>query len=415
MYKNFINTSLNLNDYLKKNKNAPEGMKFCNGLCSKYLPKNDFFKSKGNCKDCYYLFLKVKKLVETNQITYEKFKENPSLVKPDKNIIPMYRKCTSCEEEKTIENFEDSRKECILCRKNKKKINYEEQFKTYIPIIENSKNDINTLTKVFRGMSADLVKLAMFHYKISIPHKERQKANMIVRLTEHFQSLLNPRICLGGCGFELETDFSVCKACKDKPKKLREQKKVEFNDNIDLYISELEDFNDDIAKKLTKDNCIAIAKQLNIKFYLTNKKYVIVEKIKEFFEEKKKKELLVNENKKDLTGIIKINDIVIESREDGMINATQLCKAGNKKFNDWYRLDSTKELINVIEDENLKTGIPVFKNNENILKTGIMTIESTKGRYGCSWIHPDLAVQLAQWISPTFALQVSRWTRELVI
>ena len=30
-----------------------------------------------------------------------------------------------------------------------------------------------------------------------------------------------------------------------------------------------------------------------------------------------------------------------------------------------------------------------------------------------SWIHPDLAVNLAQWISPTFAIQVSRWVREL--
>ena len=34
------------------------------------------------------------------------------------------------------------------------------------------------------------------------------------------------------------------------------------------------------------------------------------------------------------------------SREsDKYINATQLCKAGNKKFNDWLKLDSTRELI----------------------------------------------------------------------
>ena len=32
-----------------------------------------------------------------------------------------------------------------------------------------------------------------------------------------------------------------------------------------------------------------------------------------------------------------------------------------------------------------------------------------------SWIHPDLAVQLAQWISPKFALKVSRWVREIAI
>lgn len=32
-----------------------------------------------------------------------------------------------------------------------------------------------------------------------------------------------------------------------------------------------------------------------------------------------------------------------------------------------------------------------------------------------SWIHPDLAVQLAQWISPVFAIKVSRYIRELAI
>lgn len=30
-----------------------------------------------------------------------------------------------------------------------------------------------------------------------------------------------------------------------------------------------------------------------------------------------------------------------------------------------------------------------------------------------SWIHPDLAIQLAQWISPLFALRVSKWIRTL--
>jgi hypothetical protein len=30
-----------------------------------------------------------------------------------------------------------------------------------------------------------------------------------------------------------------------------------------------------------------------------------------------------------------------------------------------------------------------------------------------TWIHPDLAIQLAQWISPSFALQVSYWIRTL--
>jgi KilA-N domain len=31
---------------------------------------------------------------------------------------------------------------------------------------------------------------------------------------------------------------------------------------------------------------------------------------------------------------------------------------------------------------------------------------------GGTWLHPDLAIQLAQWCSPAFAIQVSRWVRE---
>ncbi len=103
-----------------------------------------------------------------------------------------------------------------------------------------------------------------------------------------------------------------------------------------------------------------------------------------------------------------LNNIVIESREsDHFINATQLCKAGGKKFNDWFKLDSTNALISELKLDlsPLKTKNVAFKN----------LVETKKGRYNSgSWIHPDLAVQLAQWISPMFAIQVSRWVRELM-
>ena len=43
-----------------------------------------------------------------------------------------------------------------------------------------------------------------------------------------------------------------------------------------------------------------------------------------------------------------LNNQIIQFREiDNYINATQLCKAGGKKFNDWLRFDTTKKLINV--------------------------------------------------------------------
>ena len=79
--------------------------------------------------------------------------------------------------------------------------------------------------------------------------------------------------------------------------------------------------------------------------------------------------------------------------------------AGGKKFNDWFRLDTTKQLISLAESE---AGIPATQLID--IKKG----NSSQFEQG-TWIHPDLAIQLAQWISPAFALQVSKWIRQLFI
>jgi hypothetical protein len=151
-----------------------------------------------------------------------------------------------------------------------------------------------------------------------------------------------------------------------------------------------------------------------------------------------------------------LNDIIIIARkEDNFVNATHLCQAGNKKFNNWYRMDSTKELIKELENcetrirvsQKAETqicvsakshfsdlGNQIFENSdiesndniinlknidknpeENILFSKFVKINkgnSSKFTQG-TWIHPDLAIQLAQWISPKFALQVSKWIRTL--
>lgn len=102
-----------------------------------------------------------------------------------------------------------------------------------------------------------------------------------------------------------------------------------------------------------------------------------------------------------------LNNIIIESRSsDNFINATQLCKAGGKYFTHWYHLQTTTELIREFTAQNLKHGIPCSAPPTDI-KHG--------GRNAGAWIHPDLAVQLAQWISPIFALKVSQWIRELML
>lgn len=122
-----------------------------------------------------------------------------------------------------------------------------------------------------------------------------------------------------------------------------------------------------------------------------------------FFEEEKV-EYVIDTSKYKLI----LNDIVITARpDDGFINATQLCKAGGKKFNHWSSLESTKKLIEALkQDQEHVTGIPAT-NFMEIIQGGEAKLQG-------SWIHQDLAIHLAMWISPEFSIQVSKWIREII-
>jgi hypothetical protein len=403
MYKNYVKDSLDMNQYLKIMKDAPKGQKYCNGFCQKYMNEDQFFKTRANCKICFNQIEKARKMIDNNQLTAERFKENPSLVERETVIIPIYRNCNTCNENKTLDNFEAQRKECIECRKHKTKINHQKRFEEFLPAIEAVKKDIPALTKLIRSMSSDVVKLSVTHFKIKHSHNDRKKDILVTKLIDHFKSLLNSYICLGSCGLELDREFSVCDVCKLKRKSSVEEKLLEFEKNLDETVANLTSMTPDDSYKYTKKEVIMIAKKLGVKFYKTQDKPIIMQIIQKHLddEKEKEKELIL----KDLGGELNINGIIIKSREDGFVDATSLCKAGGKEFKHWHSLDSTKELIKALEQEEiLKDGITTFK-----------SLDISKGRYGGSWIHPDLAVQLAQWLSPVFALQVSRWIRQLAL
>jgi len=96
---------------------------------------------------------------------------------------------------------------------------------------------------------------------------------------------------------------------------------------------------------------------------------------------------------KHVNSSITINNVVIDSRiEDNYVNATQLCLACNKTFEEWTSLETSKQFIDYLEKE---VSQPLIDTQKDI------------------FIHPDLAVQLTQWISPVIALQVNKWIRLL--
>jgi hypothetical protein len=94
---------------------------------------------------------------------------------------------------------------------------------------------------------------------------------------------------------------------------------------------------------------------------------------------------------------------VIEFRKsDSYVNATQLCNAGKKKLSHWINLETTKKIIDILASN---AGIPALD----------LVDKKIGGKHIGTWIHPDLAIQLAQWLSPEFALQVSYWIRSLFV
>jgi hypothetical protein len=88
-------------------------------------------------------------------------------------------------------------------------------------------------------------------------------------------------------------------------------------------------------------------------------------------------------------------------RNDGMINATALCTAGNKLIADYLRLSNTKAYLEAVE---LDMGIPISR-----------LLESNIGGHNGTWVHRKIGYHLAQWISPQFAVKVSTILDELFV
>ena len=86
---------------------------------------------------------------------------------------------------------------------------------------------------------------------------------------------------------------------------------------------------------------------------------------------------------------------------DGYVNATAMCQAGGKRWNDYSRMERTTEYISALT---AVAGIPVTDLVD--LKQGGRPDEQG------TWIHPRLAVDLARWVSPAFAVWMDGWFLE---
>lgn len=91
--------------------------------------------------------------------------------------------------------------------------------------------------------------------------------------------------------------------------------------------------------------------------------------------------------------------LVTEMRvNDGYINATKLCKSADKLFNDYYRNKRTQAFL---AELSLTTGKSVKEFVES----------EVGGAHTGTWVHPDVAINLATWCSPKFAVAVANLVR----
>lgn len=117
--------------------------------------------------------------------------------------------------------------------------------------------------------------------------------------------------------------------------------------------------------------------------------------------------MIYNPNQLALISLVehKTENWLIHQRiQDGYVNATELCKASSKQIGDYLRLKQTVDFLEFLSSE---TGIPVSGDN-GLIKV----IKWWEPKLQWTWVHPDVAINLAQWLSPKFAVAVSRWIRE---
>lgn len=114
-------------------------------------------------------------------------------------------------------------------------------------------------------------------------------------------------------------------------------------------------------------------------------------------------EMSVNDNQPrlDLIPHDYRGELIGQRAKDGYINATAMCKASGREFKHYRENRTTKDFLNELSAE---VGIPTSELVQSI-SGGVPGHQGT-------WVHPQVAINLAQWASPRFAVMVSQWVIE---
>ena len=99
---------------------------------------------------------------------------------------------------------------------------------------------------------------------------------------------------------------------------------------------------------------------------------------------------------------------------DGWVNATAMCQANGKRWENYSRTERTREYMGALQraiTAETRCAAAVAPNRATlpdvieVHQGGVPDLQGT-------WIHPRLAVDLARWISPAFAVWMDGWFLE---
>ena len=195
-------------------------------------------------------------------------------------------------------------------------------------------------------------------------------------------------------------DFIMIKINEEHSKQITSLEKIILEKQIiisekDKHIKELENRLENIALKAVSYNyqeedprVIEIYKEDDIDTELITTEEIITEE-------------KINQSLEPLN--LRDNYTIEYRDEDGYINVTNLCKAGGKQFNGWNRLEKTKGFLKALSSS---TQIHV----DELIKYKSGSIHER-----ATWVHPQVAINIAQWISPEFDVKVSGWVYEIMV
>lgn len=93
-------------------------------------------------------------------------------------------------------------------------------------------------------------------------------------------------------------------------------------------------------------------------------------------------------------------NMITEMRvSDGYVNATKMCQSAGKLWHEFQRLPSTKAFLKALATN-------LSKNEGCALNTSPALVITSVGRHGGTWVHPEVAIELAGWCSIKFKVQV---------